>query len=163
MSVSPGQDPSDHEQTPAACGPSRDSIDQLDRLLLEQTLEGQRASTASITSAGTALVVVLVTLVGFAVERKSWGLALVGALVYPTAVRRFRAHSKTTELFLDSAVAMEKRLRGSSPDVSVVADMRAAWSLGQHVEVVIWLTMLVHVAVTIVLIVWVDDFTFAGS
>ena len=167
MSVSPDEErhSSGHEQTTAACGPSSDSIDQLDRVLLEQTLEAQRGSSASLTSARTALVVVLVTLVGFAVDRKSWGLALVSAMVYPIVLQRLRAHRTMTDLLLDSAEATERRVRGKCADVSaaIVPVLRAAERSRQSDVVVVCLAMLVHIAITIGLFLWADEFTFTGS
>jgi hypothetical protein len=152
-----------HESDGEAIEPSRESIEQLDRLLLQQTLEATRAASSTFSTTETALVIVLVTLLGVAIDRQSWGLSLVSSLVYPIIALRLRAYRAVASALLNSALSTERRLRGGTTAMEVIPALISGVSALRYLVFVIWVTFLIHLPIALGLMAWGSGWSFAGG
>jgi hypothetical protein len=138
-----------------------DPRDEWDRLRFGQLLDTYRSLSASLASSGLGLIIGLVTILGFAVDRKSWGLAataLIFEVMLFVALLRFR---RSATLLLDAAAALEN---GCCRDSSVVDAHRGLMSrsvLRGPLELAIIIVMLIHIGVTSGLAA-TEKWTFTG-
>jgi hypothetical protein len=139
------------------------SRDEWDRLRFGQLMDTCRSLTGSFTSTVLGLILGLVTILGFAVDRESWGLAAT-ALIFEAmilvAMVRFR---RAVVPLLEVAEKLEKRHCQEDSSVTEAHRGLMAQELRQgSLERVVIVVILIHIVITAVL-AWGFGWSFAGA
>jgi hypothetical protein len=133
-----------------------------DKQRFGELLATSRSMSTSLASGALGLIIGLVTILGFAVDRESWGLAAT-ALIFEAmmfvVIRRFR---RAATLVLDAAATLETDNCGDSTVTDAHRGFMAPDGRSSKLQLGVIYVAVVHIAVTI-LLATTQGWTFAGT
>lgn len=107
-----------------------------------QALELVRSGHASLAQESTVLSIILVTMIGFAIDRQSWGVSAAALAVYPAKLLALRSWSTLASSLLGFSASLEND-RG--PSCRILKDYPGYVSRGMHRSLVV-VVAAIHVA-----------------
>jgi hypothetical protein len=125
-------------------------------------IETHQALASSLTSFVLGLVLGLVTVLGFAVDRESWGLAAIALIFEGVMLAVMHSYRRAVPPLMDVAAALEsRRCGGSSATDAHRLIIAGVWGHGRLVWTV-FVIAVIHVVLTI-LVATTFNWSFAGT
>ncbi len=146
----------------SASGLADESSEEWDRLRFGQLIDTYRTLTGSLASFVLGLSLGLVTILGFAVDRESWGLAAVALIFEAMILVVMMRFKRGTNALMDVAAVLEARCCGEQSATEAHRGLMAPNLRRARLEWAVAAVATTHL-VLVILLATVFNWTFAGS